>query len=242
MMKKLAVKRAVLLAAGRGKRLRPHTDTTPKPLLVHRGKPTLDYLLGSLLSAGVDEVILVVNYRGEQIEQYARLWSAGHKQAVEVVYQSHLFGTAHALQEVIEERPEFVQEPFVLSATDYLVPGSFFSDFLHFHAEHDGDLSVSMKALDDAELASRSSVRFTDDQCIAEIVEKPVAGTAPSNVGANLTFVLPPSIVAYVDDVSVSPRGEREIQQAINAWLSEGGVARGLLQSTPAEWSAGAHA
>ena len=39
------VKRAVLLAAGRGTRLRPHTDTTPKPLLVHKGKPTLDYLL-----------------------------------------------------------------------------------------------------------------------------------------------------------------------------------------------------
>lgn len=236
MIEKPPVQRAVLLAAGRGTRLKPFTDKTPKPLLVHRGKPTLDYLLGSLLAAGVDDVILVTHYLSEQIEQYAQAWSAGHRQRIQLVHQSHLFGTAHALNSVIEQAPDFVTQSFILSATDYLVPRTFFPDLLTFHASHADDLSVSMKALDEKEVTGRSSIRFVDDQSIIEIVEKPAPGTAPSLIGANLTFVLPPSIVPYIDEVPVSPRGEHEVQQAINAWLRQGGKARGLLQPTPREW------
>jgi bifunctional UDP-N-acetylglucosamine pyrophosphorylase/glucosamine-1-phosphate N-acetyltransferase len=232
------VKKAVLLAAGRGTRLKPHTDTVPKPLLVHRGKPTLDYQLESLLAADVDEVILVAHYLSEQIEIYAQRWAARHAQSVQVVHQSHLFGTAHALQQVIEQVPQFVSQPFILSATDYLIPRSFFGDLLDFHYSHECALSVSMKAMDETDMASRSSIRFTEDEHIVEIVEKPPVGTAPSSIGANLTFVLPPDISRYVEDVPVSPRGEREIQQAINVWLQQGGKARGLLQPTPNEWSA----
>ncbi|ASJ71288.1 UTP--glucose-1-phosphate uridylyltransferase [Granulosicoccus antarcticus IMCC3135] len=230
------VKRAVLLAAGRGKRLQPHTDITPKPLLIHKGKPTLDYLLDSLLLAGIEEVVLVTHHLHEQVEHYAALRSANHKQQVRCVYQSHLFGTAHALQAVIESAPDIVAAPFVLSATDYLVPREFFGDLLQFHGSHAGECSVSMKELDAAELASRSSIRFNDDQSIAEIVEKPAAGTAPSSTGANLTFILPPDIIPDVQNVPVSERGEQEVQHAINAWISRGGLAFGLVQAIPPEW------
>lgn len=239
MQQKLPVTRAVLLAAGRGSRLRPHTDVTPKPLLVHRGKPTLDYLLESLLHAGVDEVVLVAHHLAEQIEQYAQAWSASHSQRVTVVHQSHLFGTAHALQEVVDQAPDVVQQSFILSATDYLVPRDYFAELLEFHALHEGDISVSMKALNEADMTKRSSIRFVGDDRIVEIVEKPEAGTAPSSMGANLTFVLPSSVLPYLDEVAISPRGEREVQHAINSWLRQGGIARGLLQPTPREWEPG---
>ena len=230
------VTRAVLLAAGRGKRLQPHTDNVPKPLLIHRGKPTLDYLLDSLLEAGIHDVVLVTHYLHEQIERYAAVRSLSHDQRVRCVYQSHLFGTAHALQAVIEAAPEIVEAPFLLSATDYLVPRNFFGQLLQFHASHMGESSVSMKKLDPSEMANRSSIRFNADQSIAEIVEKPVAGTAPSSIGANLTFILPPEIVSYVQGVPISARGEQEVQHAINAWLSDGGLAFGQVQPIPAEW------
>ena len=232
------IRRAVLLAAGRGTRLRPHTDSTPKPLLVHNGKPTLDYLLESLLQAGVDEVVLVTHHLSDQVNSYAHAWTASHDQSIRCVYQTHLFGTAHALQSVIEQTPDIVQQPFILSATDYLLPRNFFPDLIGFHASHDAQLTVSMKQLDELEMAGRSSIRFNDDQSIAEIVEKPPAGTAPSSIGANLTFVLPTSVVPYIENVPVSARGEREVQQAINAWISDGGQTRGLLQATPREWQA----
>lgn len=236
MITKSPVKSAILLAAGRGSRLQPYTDTTPKPLLVHRGKPTLDYLLDSLLAAGVTDVVLVANHLSDQIEQYATRRSASHAQRISVAHQAQLAGTAHALESAVEQYPELVLQPFVLSASDYLVPRAFFSELLAFHAGHDDGLTVSMKALDESDLAGRSSIRFLADQSIAEIVEKPAPGTAPSSIGANLTFVLPPDIVAHVDEVPVSKRGEREVQQAINSWLREGGRAQGLLQANPPEW------
>jgi len=71
---------------------------------------------------------------------------------------------------------------------------------------------------------------------ILEIVEKPAPGTAPSAIAANLCFVLPPELLGHVGETGVSPRGEREIQTTINAWLAAGGRARGLLQPVPPEW------
>ena len=62
---------AVLLAAGRGSRLSPWTDRVPKPLLVHRGRPTLDLVLDSLALAGVSRVVLVTHHLAEQFEPYA---------------------------------------------------------------------------------------------------------------------------------------------------------------------------
>lgn len=232
------VRRAVLLAAGRGSRLRPHTDTTPKPLLVHRGKPTLDYLLDSLQAAGVDDIVLVTHHLREQVESYAEQRTASHAQRVRCVYQSHLFGTAHALQAVIEAAPDIVSAPFLLSATDYIVPRNFFVDLLQFHEAHEGELSVSLKQLEASEMAKRSSVRFNENQSLAEIVEKPAEGMAPSSIGANLTFVLPPAIVPHVQNVPMSSRGEQEVQFAINQWLADQGCAFGLIQPIPPEWQA----
>ena len=232
------VDRAVLLAAGRGTRLQPYTDSIPKPLLVHRGKPTLDYLLDSLQRAGVNDIVLVTHYLSEQIEHYAQVRASSHGQRVRCVFQPQLCGTAHSLQTVIEKTPDIVESPFILSASDYLVPRGFFSDLLSFHAEHSAALTVSLKHLDADEMAGRSSVRFGGDWSIAEIVEKPEVGTAPSNTGANLTFVLPPDIAPYLLDVPVSERGEKEVQQAINQWISDGGQARGLVQAVPPEWQA----
>jgi NDP-sugar pyrophosphorylase family protein len=60
---------AVIMAAGLGTRLRPHTLTTPKPLLPVKGRPILDWALGAL-PPQVDRVLVVVNYLAEQIESY----------------------------------------------------------------------------------------------------------------------------------------------------------------------------
>ncbi len=235
---KTVVRRAVLLAAGRGKRLRPHTDNTPKPLLKHLGKPTLDYLMDSLQQAGIDDVVLVTHHLHEQVEEYAKRRAEVSEQLVRCVRQPALKGTANAMQCVIEAYPDFVQEPYILSATDYLVPESFFSDLIQFHANHTAELTVSLKALPESELAGRSSVRFGDNDTIEEIVEKPAPGTAPSSIGANLTFILPSSLAPFITAVPLSPRGETEIQYAINEWLANGGSAKGLIQNAPDEWQA----
>src|SRR5262245_3577473 len=62
---------AIILAAGKGMRLRPHTLTTPKPLLPVQGRPILDWTLAAL-PGDVKRVVVVVNYLAEQVEAYLK--------------------------------------------------------------------------------------------------------------------------------------------------------------------------
>ena len=62
---------AILMAAGLGTRLRPHTLTTPKPLLPVRGRPILDWIIGAL-PPSVDRLVVVVHYLAEQVEAYLK--------------------------------------------------------------------------------------------------------------------------------------------------------------------------
>src|SRR5207248_6782460 len=86
---------AVILAAGLGTRLRPHTLTTPKPLLPIQGRPILDWALGAL-PAAVDRVVVVVHHLGEQVEAYLR--TQEHVPDWEVVRQEVPRGTGDALR------------------------------------------------------------------------------------------------------------------------------------------------
>lgn len=65
-------RRAMILAAGLGLRMRPLTDTTPKPLIALAGKPLIAYALDRLRAAGVDEVVVNVHWLPEQIEAWAK--------------------------------------------------------------------------------------------------------------------------------------------------------------------------
>jgi N-acetyl-alpha-D-muramate 1-phosphate uridylyltransferase len=62
--------KAMILAAGRGERLRPLTDTTPKPMLPINGKPLLEHHVNRLAAAGIDEIVINTCWLGEQIEAY----------------------------------------------------------------------------------------------------------------------------------------------------------------------------
>ena len=62
--------KAMILAAGRGERMRPLTAHTPKPLLKVAGKPLLEYHLARLVAAGVSDIVINIAYLGEQIREY----------------------------------------------------------------------------------------------------------------------------------------------------------------------------
>src|SRR5436305_5164725 len=85
---------AIILAAGLGTRLRPHTLHTPKPLLPVQGRPILDWTLGAL-PAPVDRVVVVVHYLAEQVEAYLK--GQKHFAAWDVVRQEEPRGTGDAL-------------------------------------------------------------------------------------------------------------------------------------------------
>lgn len=237
-------KTAVLLAAGRGKRLRPYTDRTPKPLLPADGRPTLDYVLQAAAQAGIESVCLVTHHLAEQIEAYVDDGTAWGLTAV-CCRQPEMLGTAHALQTAVSAYPHLFERerPFLLTATDYILPPTYLADLTAAHQQNGTDIAISLKELPLADIIGRSSVQFGENGCghdhshITRIIEKPTPEQINNPFTASLTFILPGVTLDYLGKVRPSPRGEFEIQDVINQMITAGLTASGLVQPIPREWT-----
>ena len=91
------ISKAMLFAAGRGERLRPFTDKTPKPLLPIGDKPIIDYSLAYLKRYGIEEVVINLCHLGEKIEQHV---GDGKKYGLKIIYsrEKELLGTGGGLK------------------------------------------------------------------------------------------------------------------------------------------------
>jgi len=224
-----SVGQAIVLAAGRGKRLRPHTDSIPKPLLPVAGKPMLHYTLTALSHAGVGDVCLVTNYREEDIFDFVgdgTTWNL----RVTFRHQAILNGTAAGLRAAA---PWLIGDAFVLAA-DYVLAEDALLPLLQERVERGSDIVAWLRQVPSAEVDRRSQVRFGKDARIVEIVEKP--GEALSGIGASLIYIVPAKIKEYVTRVEHSDRGEYEIQSVINLMLKDGYCLTGPILAAPAEW------
>lgn len=89
---------AVILAGGRGQRLGPLTEETPKPLLPVGGKPFLEWLLGNITRFGFDEILILAGYRGEKIANYLKSYQGPGN--LRCIIEKEPLGTAGALKNV----------------------------------------------------------------------------------------------------------------------------------------------
>lgn len=103
---------AVILAAGKGLRLRPFTENHPKPLIDINGKPLLEYTLNALPDS-ITEIIIVVGYLGEQIKDHFQ--SEWNNVPIKYVEQKDLLGTGDAL---LQARPLLDRNFLVVNGDD----------------------------------------------------------------------------------------------------------------------------
>ena len=109
----------MILAAGRGNRLRPLTDQTPKPLLPVQGKPLIEWQVESLARVGVRSAIINLHHLGEQIAAYL---GAGDRFGMDIEYSREV--------ELLETGGGIAQAlPFFEGAPFWLVNGDIWSDF-----------------------------------------------------------------------------------------------------------------
>jgi len=116
----------MLLAAGRGERMRPLTDSLPKPLLTVRGKPLLCYPLQALALAGVRGVVINTGWLGDQIEPVF----GDHAASVQLTYSHEGRGAGEALETaggIVRALP-LLDELFWVAAGDVFAPDFSFSD------------------------------------------------------------------------------------------------------------------
>ena len=114
------IKSAFVLAAGRGERLRPLTDKTPKPLLPVQGKPMLDHILGNLLPLKLERVVLNAWHLKEQIVEYAKSRASMFSFEIVVSEENELLGTGGGLKQAW---PMLKGAPFLMVNGDCLWKG-----------------------------------------------------------------------------------------------------------------------
>jgi glucose-1-phosphate thymidylyltransferase len=102
--------KVIIPVAGAGTRLRPHTNTQPKPLIPVAGKPIISHLIDNLQNAGIQDFVFVIGYMGDKIKDYLHTTYDG-KIKMEFVLQEHREGLGHA---VWTARDLFAKEENVL--------------------------------------------------------------------------------------------------------------------------------
>jgi NDP-sugar pyrophosphorylase family protein len=197
---------AVIMAGGRGQRLRPLTDKVPKPLLRVGASSIIERIIGSLASAGIQDMFLAVNYKAEAFE---RRLGDGDRLGVHLRYlrEGEPLGTAGALsllpEEASNERSILVMAADILTGMDY-------RKFYEFHEGHGGAATVAA-----VPYAARIpyAVLRTDGDRLVSIQEKPEQHLL-CNAGI---YMLRPDVLGMV------PSGSRiDMPDLLDAVLRQG--------------------
>jgi dTDP-glucose pyrophosphorylase len=201
------IAKAVLLAAGRGTRMRELTEALPKPMLQVRGKPVLQHIIEGLRDAGLRDFLVVVGWRAEVVREF---FGNGSQFGVRIQYTTQIVqdGTG----KVVELAQEFAgRDPFILSYGDILVAPQNYPRLCAALA--DAEAVVSVKRNEDV---SKGGAVFVNEKFeLTDLREKPKPGEPTSpwyNAGI---YAFRPGIFEYVAKLKPSPRGEYELTDAI---------------------------
>ena len=189
----------VILAAGLGTRLRPYTETTPKPLLPVQGRPILDRIIGALPK--VERLVVVVNYLAEQVEAYLSQQTHIPVERCSTVRQAVPRGTGDALMSC---RDHIQADRVMVLNGDDLYGASDLAQLAQYPA--------GLLAHEVEEPRKFGIVFPRADGTLERLVEKPdLDGRQLANIGA---YLFPRSV--FECDLPLSPRGEYEITDAVS--------------------------
>jgi UDP-N-acetylglucosamine diphosphorylase / glucose-1-phosphate thymidylyltransferase / UDP-N-acetylgalactosamine diphosphorylase / glucosamine-1-phosphate N-acetyltransferase / galactosamine-1-phosphate N-acetyltransferase len=199
--------KAVILAAGRGTRMRELTAEVPKPMINVRGKAILLHIIEGLQKAGIKDFLVIVGYRGDTIREYfgdGSCFGLRIKYATQVVQD----GTGR----VIELARDFVvTEPFLLHYGDILIDEGNYLRLVSLPEEIEG--IVTVKANEDC---SKGGAVFVNEQMlVTDVREKQQAGEPTSTWYNAGIYAFRPSIFDWTANLERSPRGEYELTDAI---------------------------
>jgi len=206
--------KAVVLAAGKGTRLHPLTLTRPKHLVQVGGKPIIDNVLEALRGAGIVDVVFIVNYMADLLQNHLGD-GASHGMRFEYAVQKQLRGTADAASFA----EPFVKEDFLLTYGDWLTTPEAIRTVLQAHEKERPTVTMAVVPVENPE---HYGIVELDNFHVKRIVEKPTPDEAPSNLANAGVYVLSKDVFDAVKRTEPSPRGEFEITDSLSLLLRAG--------------------
>ncbi len=182
--------KALILAAGEGTRLRPLTESCPKPMLPVNGRPLLAYTIDWLRDNGIEDIAVNLHYLPQAISDY---FGDGSRCGVRLTYsyEQELLGTAGAVKRL---------QPF-FDCTFAVVYGDVLTDLdllaLYGYHRHCGGLAtLALHRVEDA--SAKGLVDIDDEHRVHRFVEKPPPGTLFTNLVNAGVYMCAPAIVDYI--------------------------------------------
>ena len=205
--------KAVVLAAGEGRRLEPLTNRRPKPMLPIAGKPLLEYVLESIVDAGIDEVVFVVGYARDRIQTH---FGDGDDWGVDVEYvvQEKQLGTAHA----VAQAAAAVGDAFVVLNGDRIIEPSAVTSVAE-RLERDGGPVMTVTRSSDP---GAYGVVELDGDRVVDIEEKP-RDAASELINAGV-YGFEQSVFDAISETPPDDAGERGIPDTLARLVADGGV------------------
>lgn len=217
--------KAVILAAGKGTRMKELTQEVPKPMLYVEGKPILEHIVEGIVGAGIRDIFIVTGFKAETIESH---FGNGAKWNARIGFGRQL------VQDGTGKAPELAKEfvgasPFLLTYGDILVKPETYQQMVHRYNE--GYFSGVITVTGSEDVTKGGLVFFDDKFCLKRLVEKPSAAqidelrrdgwlkpgdTAWYNAGI---YIFRPSLFEFTARLEKSPRGEYELTDAVSALM-----------------------
>ena len=214
----MAVRTAVIPAAGMGTRFLPATRATPKELLPIYDTPALQFVIDEAAQAGCTRVVIVTSRSKPSIENYASTASTD-KVAVSVVYQDSPLGLGHA---VSCARQAVGDEPFVVMLPDEIMGDASLTRQLVALYEKSGKSSIGLKRVAASEVSSYGNVKVAETTIgdvssveISQVVEKPKPADAVSDIVIIGRYVLSPKVFDKLEQIKPSANGELQLTDAL---------------------------
>ena len=198
--------KAVILAAGEGKRLRPFTETMPKVMIPVTNKPILEHVFDALKNTGIDEVFLVVGYKKEVIKEYFKEYKD-----IKITYveQDKQLGTAHALLQA----KKHIEEPFIVIPGDNIIDQKSIIKLIEDKSEY----SLLIK---EHPQPSKYGVVFIEKEKLRRIVEKP-----PEEIGEFIStgiYKFPKNVFNVIE--RISSEGIYSLSTVVQKLIDEGKI------------------
>ena len=195
--------RAVILAGGKGTRLRPYTTVLPKPLVPIADRPILELVIRQLARNGFTRIDLSVGHLGGLIKAYLDSIELPDGLELRYSWEDQPLGTAGALRRIDD-----LDEPFLAMNGDVLTTLDY-AQLMRFHTGHEGALTIATHRQNvDIDLG----VIESDDGFVTEYVEKP---TMRFDVSMGI-YVYDPGVLEFI------PEGRFDFPDVVNAMLADG--------------------
>lgn len=230
------IDQAVILAAGRGTRMRELTADLPKPMIIVRGKPVLQHIVEGLRDAGVGKFLIIIGYRADVVQSF---FGNGSRYKIEIQYTTQVKqdGTGR----VVDLAKSFVANvPFILAYGDILVDPANYKDIVHL--PDDVEMLISVTGGEDV---SKGGAVFLNERMeLVDLREK--SGWTETASAARTSrhgqpfynaglYAFRPSIFDFTAKLKPSPRGEYELTDAIRELAQSGKRVKALELS--GEWA-----